>query len=899
VIKKRLLLSGLLSPLLLVLVAYVAWPVWTPPVIRALLADVDMQLLRAEISRPSWSYLALSDVSFSYQTDEHVATLNLPEVALRYSLRQLLQGRVETVQIPSAHLQLKPAPDTEDKPAIREPLSIPITFPQTLLAQLPVAQLQVDSLQLLLPEYKGYQRLLGSLHYSADQLAVKLASRVDLDAGSPELKLDFYADAKNNLQLNLTKNTQVIVALESQIIDGSKQWQGELTIDLQAGSELLQQLKMLDSGYQLTGKTQLSWQAVLPETIDENSWRKLELTGSLSSKGGLAVQKVPVQNDIEQTQFKVAVDFEAENGIATVNVAELNINGQLDLSNELANWLPEKSLKKLPVTLRMSPAAQLHIDLQFLETALQQGAIEVLIGRRESPLFTQLQLQSLTLQPQHDWRAIAHFQTQMAVKQLKYGKNSAESVAFSAIGQARIKADSVRLKLDANSSLQAKTIQVEQIKAPMIDVRVPRAFEVVWQQQKLTIADVSLGSADIQLDQQNQHIEVATVNMQLKDFSLDLSHSPRLGGLIDSSLKGIKVTAGELSSKPLDLQGSWQLRGERLKGRLQLNDRAGLITLHGVLKHQFGSGLGRLETQLNTLEFHQNKTYFPHLIAGWPYPLDLFAGQLDANALLTWGASQVHVKGRVQLSDVGGFYDTNLFHGLSTELVIDAPLADLTVFAEQFKVESLDVGIPIENLTFALQSTTGRVQLTDFQAELLGGRVGQKLVSYDWMQEDNELLLQVQGIQLNELLQLELGIEGYGVLDGELPLHISADGITMALGQIQARSGGVIRYEGGQSVSDAAANIGVGFALEALNNFHYDVLEIKADYSESGELSLVAAMLGRNPDMQEQRPVRYNVNIKENIPALIKSLKLTQDISDDIERRLKTFYDRDKQEIIP
>jgi len=894
VIKKRLLLLGLLSPLLLVLVAYVAWPVWTPPVIRALLADYDMQLLQADISRPGWSHLAISDVSLSYQTDDHAVTLNLPEVALSYSLGQLLQGRVETVQIPAAHLQLKPQLDAEDKSASREPLSIPVIFPETLFAELPVAQLHVDSLELRLPEYKGHQTLVGSLHYSADQLAVKLASRVDLDADSPELELVFYADAKNRLQLSLKQNAQVVVELESQIIDDSTHLQGELTIDLQAGSELLQQLKMLDSGYQLTGKTQLSWQAVLPEAIDENSWRQLELTGSLSSEGGLISQ-----SGFEQAQFKVITGFEVEGGIATVNVAELSINGQLDLPSELTHWLPAKSLKALPVMLSVSPVAQLHVDLQSLETVLQQGIVEVVAGRRESALFTQLQLQSLTLQPQDDWLATARFQTQTAVKQLQYEQNSAESVAFSAVGLARIQADSVRLKMDANSSLQAKSIQVDRIQIPAINVSMPRAFEVVWQQQKLTIADVGLAIADIQLRQQGQDIQVAAANVQLKDFSLDLTHSPQLDSRFDSSLRGIKITAGELSFKPLDLQGSWQLTGETLKGRLQLNDRAGLIRLRGDLKHHLGNGRGRLDTQLNTLEFHPNKMYLPHLIESWPYPLDLFAGQLQANALLTWDASQAHVKGRVQLSDVGGFYDTNLFHGLNTELLIDAPLADFNVVAEQFKVASLDVGIPIKNVTFALQSTTESVQLTDFQAELLGGRVGQKLVSYDWTQEDNELLLQVQGIQLNELLQLELGIEGYGVLDGELPLRISADGITMVLGKIQARSGGVIKYEGGQSVSDAAANIGVGFALEALNNFHYDVLEIKADYSESGELNLAAALLGRNPDMQEQRPVLYNVNIKENIPALIKSLKLTQDISDDIERRLKTFYDRDKQEINP
>ena len=97
--------------------------------------------------------------------------------------------------------------------------------------------------------------------------------------------------------------------------------------------------------------------------------------------------------------------------------------------------------------------------------------------------------------------------------------------------------------------------------------------------------------------------------------------------------------------------------------------------------------------------------------------------------------------------------------------------------------------------------------------------------------------------------------------------------------------------EGGQALSSAASNVGVAFAIDALHNFHYEVLDVKADYTEDGQLQLQATLLGRNPDLQEQRPVRFNINIQENIPALVKSLKLSQDIGDDIERRLKKLYD--------
>jgi hypothetical protein len=263
------------------------------------------------------------------------------------------------------------------------------------------------------------------------------------------------------------------------------------------------------------------------------------------------------------------------------------------------------------------------------------------------------------------------------------------------------------------------------------------------------------------------------------------------------------------------------------------------------------------------------------------------------NSTLSWNASDVRIKARLQLIDIGGFYHTNLFHGLNTELTVDAPLADLKVVAKQVEIASVNVGFPVEKVSFALQSTLDQLQVKDFQAELFGGRVSQKSATYDFNRDENKLLLELSGLQLREVLALELGIEGYGILDGLLPIKITADGVTMTRGRVQARApGGVIKYQSAQAMSSAAATVGVEFAFDALHNFHYEVLDVKVDYAEDGQLQLEATLLGRNPDLPEQRPVRFNINIQENIPALIKSLKLSQNIGDDIERRLKVLMNK-------
>lgn len=904
VIKKPLLLAILLFPLLLLLIGYIAWPVWAPPVVRAVLANYDIELAQAEINRPGWHNLVITNMDLSYRTASQVTSLQLPEVTVSYSLKQLWQGQLQSLQIPSARLQLELPleADTQNTSAASEPLSLALIFPDKVFSQLPVRELHVNSLQLVLPEHSGYQILSGSLHYSADLLTLNLASQANAEADLPALELSFYADRQNRLQLSLKQNATAILELDSQIIKNTSQLQGKLSINLQATSELLEQLGLLGADYLFTGNAQLHWQGPLPETLDDNSWQQLQLSGTLSGEGSFAAHGASPQNSqaIPQGQFSVAAGFEVKEGRATLNFSELSLNGQLDLSEQLASWLPAESVNKLPVTLKLTPDAQLQISFAPLELVVLQGSVDLLAGHAQSPLFAEMKLHSLKLHPQDGNSATARFQTRLMVKQLKHADISAQTMTFSGAGKASFSADQARLQFDANSSLQGKSLKLDQTQIAAVDINMPRAFELVWQPQQLIVPELELQFASTQLRHQQQDFQFSAAQVKLKDFLLDLENIPQSHGVIDTSVKGIQLSTGDLRVKPLNLKGNWQLKSNTVQASLQLNDNAGLVVVNGELTHNLGSGRGQLTTQLQGMEFHQNKSYFPRLIENWHHPFDLFAGQLDMNSKLTWDNSQLYVKGRLQLHDIGGFYDTNLFYGLNTEVQIDGPLADIKVRAESFKVAKMDVGIEVKNVTMSLHSSLDNLHIADFQAELLGGTIGQKRISYNWTQPKNTLLLELQGLQLSELLELEPGIEGYGVLDGQLPLSISADGISVVKGQIKARlPGGVIKYQSGQSVSAAAASVGVGFAFEALSNFHYEALDVKANYSETGELNLGVALLGRNPEMQEQRPVRYNINISENIPALIKSIKLTQDIGADIERRLTKFYKRDKQEVTP
>ena len=497
----------------------------------------------------------------------------------------------------------------------------------------------------------------------------------------------------------------------------------------------------------------------------------------------------------------------------------------------------------------------------------------------------------------NDLALTADFQSDVQLKGLQLREINAGLLSFAGAGQVQLTRSVTALTFEAGSLLK-----LSQLKTPDLDVKnlvatVPTAFSVQLQPEQLNLPGLLIKLPATEVYWQQQAIRFKSANINLQNLVVGFQGQQPLSSTVSLSLLGLSTDSDDLHVKPLNMQGRWLLEGDQLKGNVQLNDSADLVTVRSTMRHNLNTGKGQLDSRLDTLRFTQSKSFLPRLFKNWSQPFDLFEGEVDMTSLITWGGRELDIQGVLRLNNIGGFYDSNLFRGLNAEVTINGPLQEPVIVTEKLTVSSLDVGLPINNIELALHASIDSVQIKDFLAELLGGQVGQSLIQYGLKQDTNELLVQINGIQLNELLSLEAGIEGLGTLDGELPVRVTPGGISVPLGELKARApGGFIKYQGAKSMGDAVADVGVGFALEALENFHYEVLDIKASYNESGQLRLETSLLGRNPDMREKRPVRYNINIQENIPALIKSLKLTQQISDDIERRIQAFYkNKDKE----
>ena len=340
------------------------------------------------------------------------------------------------------------------------------------------------------------------------------------------------------------------------------------------------------------------------------------------------------------------------------------------------------------------------------------------------------------------------------------------------------------------------------------------------------------------------------------------------------------------------------------------------MKMTGRVTHDLTTNHGALRASLAPRPFSPSGTPLSHLMIPWEYPFDVTAGRLGLSATVNWGAcprsSSSKIEGErnpacfaltgsevvITAKDLDGYYEDVQVEGVTTTMTVRATsLDDVTMVGPaRVRIGRIDSGIELEHLAFALRlerlgSGMGFpvMKLEDVSAHTLGGRISSSRIHVDPARPPSRFTLTVEGLQLDRLLQLEQqqGLAGTGVLDGRVPVTLNGTTLTIQDGRMAIRSpGGVIRFAPQEETRRmlVAAKPEMKLVLRALENFRYDVLRAVMNYQEDGTLLLETRLEGKNPDMQESPPIHFNLNVEENIPALLQSVQVVKHIERQLEK---------------
>mgnify|MGYP005850519849 CR=1 FL=1 len=162
--------------------------------------------------------------------------------------------------------------------------------------------------------------------------------------------------------------------------------------------------------------------------------------------------------------------------------------------------------------------------------------------------------------------------------------------------------------------------------------------------------------------------------------------------------------------------------------------------------------------------------------------------------------------------------------------------------------------------------------------------------------------MEVQDISLDRLMEVypAEGLEGRGLLSGRIPISFSGDGVQVAKGRISAKApGGRLRLPADKLQAMLGGNQAMDVVVQALQNFHYSVLASTIDYDEKGKLTLDLRIEGKNPELRGGQPVVLNVNLEEDIPALLTSLQLSGRVNEAVTERVRKLLQESGKEAVP
>ncbi len=365
------------------------------------------------------------------------------------------------------------------------------------------------------------------------------------------------------------------------------------------------------------------------------------------------------------------------------------------------------------------------------------------------------------------------------------------------------------------------------------------------------------------------------------DVSADFDTDRQLRANGPFTLTGLRMTGWPASMRGLSLVGRYQARDRTLSahGQARIGDRPAADWRL--------TPLGRTGTQLSMTIDTPVPTAWGYLkpLAGPAWrDLSLTTGALSGWARIDWNpdvAGQLELRG----SGVQGRYDKAEFQDLELEFNSeDIRTLDYRVRLGVKHAQAAS-GTRVADAAAAFRWRDQALLLTTAGFRAWGGEFKVDSAHIDLAQGSGLLPMRVSGLDLGALLAEidQPGLSGNGRLTGAIPLEFAAGAIRVGNAELQSTAPGVLRYRPAAGPQPQLENI----ALQALQNFQYDSLNMQLGYDLNGDYRIKMRLEGRNPDLYSGYPIAFNLKFTGTLPGLLQASLLSGDFSGQILKNLK------------
>ncbi len=895
---KRLSLS-LLIALVLSLGLLLLLPLLLKPSLNRLLPELlgtDKQPATVHIQSLSWTGFTLSELQITLSDGDRIELNNLK---VRYRFSDLLQRRVEAVELDQLSLT-RAEPNLKEvavevaddaRQAAKDHLNDYIEIPALeQLLKLPLDRLHIYQLDIVQPEFSS------RLQVRVDEALLRISGQVTLTEVAKPWLLELQLQPTGRWFMMLSDQSQLLAQQDGFIRQDASNTYIELNqrIDLAALSQRMAALAEVPLPLQelrLKADVRLPNKGILPTdaSVAINAW--------LTTNNGKLLGDFPWQASTW------ALDLSKEDAVSDWRFTLASGTQKLDVQHaDLAQAVQYRGFQQVQASCQADLSqcqANANISAQLFE---------------KTHKLNQQPLAQLDFQPQVRWSLSEGGQLLLPVR--------AEAQASQLIKDLPLQ--QVHLAGNITASLLGSLWQLQSKEG--LTLILDKQLLAGWQQEEVrlnVLAGLHL-QGDANSDNPRQQFAAQPLNIQIQSFKLTQAATKQ------QPKSEIKIAASELSCRPYVAMNSfsstclvklntlkssfegWPIPAVSVAGSLLLSQIAGssqidselqltgandLIRTRINLQHNLDSQRGNLQWHLEDVKLNWYILDMVEMLA--LTKIDLLTGSIAGQGWMDWHQQddnwQLSPDISLRVDGLSAVYDNTVaLEGWNGLFALRRPFMGNYLLDAQVSGKSLNPGIELKNILARSQTeiaadvSWARADIYEVRTDLLGGSVSIPLVRYDTRNAINSFGIELNRIQLSQLAALEpsADVKATGVLDGMLPILLTAEGPQVPAGSLFARDpGGNVRYQNQTAEALAQSGQSMSFAMQLLSDFNYNKLQIGVAYQPSGLSTLDLQFQGKNPDFFNGKATHLNVNLEYNLLDLLESLRVADDMINRLEKK--------------
>ncbi len=902
---------------IIAILTYGSFPLLGPYFIRQILQGQGLDRVTIEVGYPRSTHLLIPSLSFEKTFPSRSVAISSENIQLHYSLSSLLRTTIEKVTINEVSVSWNhseqvasssPEPSLPTNRSAWESLSrLPLPLN---LSVIPIKHLQVSQLHIthpsLPPRFQDTtiqasldvtdNGVSGTFHFQSPMLPVSLLT-FDIDK-----KGKFFLSSHHS-----TQDRKPAIHIETTASSNSNNlaFKGNLDVNLSVLVKLIRVFYPIPPEIQeLTGKLTGHWIGHFPNISTPSAANNLSITGS--SFLDFHLPSWPPYIEHLKISGKKTWLFDGQ-------TLQLKITPQTRGSLEIvkdpawANALLQvtSSTDSQPVQWNVQKPISMNFLLKEKIPSLEitKGQLQVHTITPTEKIEGLLRPHRLTWNMEKGLAGTGSMNLTGHLTSLSLPSLPIEKVAGTTRVNFDLNSSVVEFSLATGSDFRAFSIKAPPMVIPMVSVvsQSPLRGSITFDKGSGTFkaSDWLIHLPSLSYDSQ----EVRFDSIEVKGLQLSLTPQNWIADALVRA-KHISTNVGENRTPLVDLTLGVSGNPQTLDLRFDVKTVHQPLRIKGTMALHLLNKHGQATFRLFPIKFAP-PVILSGILAPWEISdMDVTGGTISANGHVAWKVpstpgtmpiQMTHAHGLIEVKNLEGFIPGTIIEGVTTTMELRGQNDIFQLLPTPVKIQHIQSAIEFRNTAFLVTSNpfaltaSPTLRLLNGETSLLGGQAYFSRLSLGGSIPTQTLQVSLKNIELAKILELEQRetIKGTGKLDGTIPLTIDLPDIEVHQGLVQAQPpGGVLHFDLEESLGGSFAKNepNLDLVIQSLKNFHYHTLNVGVDYQKTGILRLTTRLEGENPDYKNGIPFNFNLNIEENIPALLKTLSLVQDLEEQIEK---------------